>query len=231
MPIAVSYVPKGWKMRAESRREFLKHRAEIDKIVKQCARKYFRLPSIDPEDLEQDGRMAAAYAIDTFDVRRGKNLYGYVNRVVYQALAMVAGISLAKKRHPHVHVRRTDGKWEEVPAAFSGPSRPDGREGEMPIVSAEAFQRQERVEEVRRRARYRRQLDEIWVKQKLSKDAAVLLEIRRRPPAGLCVAARNMNNGRHDINMKSIAFWTGWTLKRVQKAHAELVAALKRSAT
>src|SRR5258706_16429078 len=107
------YTPTGWTMSGEGQRRFEAMWQRVNAIVRKRVRKY-TLASQDPDDLMQEGRLAAAYAVDTYNPERG-NLDGYISRVVSNALAMVATEALAQDRQPYKSVQDADGTWRKSP--------------------------------------------------------------------------------------------------------------------
>ena len=97
-----NYIPQGWQSSPQGKLLYSQKVAEIEVVVQRHVRK-FRLQSMPPDDLAQEARLAAAYAVDTYNSGRG-SLMGYVHHLVYNALAMVAAECLAQRRTPHIEV-------------------------------------------------------------------------------------------------------------------------------
>lgn len=209
------FIPNGWSMSTEGARLFSQHHVRVEQIVRKRIKKY-NLTAIDPEDLLQEGRLAAAYAIDTYRTERG-NLEGYISTVVENALAMVASESLAQRRQPYASVKDAAGTWTRVPV-HCAELEDDIATDTRPNARTTMQLREELAEREFRKAIGRAKLDELG----LSNDSRTVLDIRLHPPAELWVMSRNLNRGRHRITTDSIARFLGWTKLRLARAVKEL---------
>lgn len=214
------YTPNGWSMSREGERRFNEMYNRVESIVSKRVRKY-KLPGMTRDDLMQEGRLAAAYAVDTYSSERG-NLDGYISRVVINALAMVATEKLAQARQPHKQVQDPDGSWRKVPINHVE------LEHDMMVGGAvdEPVQQRDAVRQVGSQAlSVGQRIDSL----KLGSDAKKLLGLRLQTPPELWILARNMNRGRLKLETQSVCLYLGWVLHteepdrpRYQRASREL---------
>lgn len=209
------FIPTGWKMSSEGAKLYSQHYVRVEQIVRKRVKKY-NLTAIDPADLLQEGRLAAAYAVDTFQSGRGK-LDGYVATVVDNALAMVAAEGLAQRRQPYAHIRDSEGKWQRIPV-HCAELEDDIATDHTPNARKVLLIREECASREFKRALARAKLDALG----LSYDARAILDIKLHPPAELWVLSRNLNRGRHRINTDAIIRFLGWTKLRLLRALKEL---------
>lgn len=214
------YTPTGWVMSAEGERRFNELYPRVEGIVRKRARKY-TLPGMDREDLMQEGRLAAAYAVDTYSSERG-NLDGYISKVVSNAMAMVATEKLAQARQPYKQVQEPDGSWRKVPMNHVE------LEHDMVVGGAVDEQAEER-DLTRQVGNMALSLGQRIDQLKLSGDAKKLLGIRLQTPPELWILARNMNRGRMKLETQSVCLYLGWVThrdepdrQRYQRASREL---------
>lgn len=109
------YTPKSWKASPAAVKAFTADHVAIRKLVSQRARKFFALSSISPEDLVQEGMIAALYAVDSYQQTRGKR-DAYITTLVDNALAMIACESRASCRQPKTWVSNEMPTCEAVDA-------------------------------------------------------------------------------------------------------------------
>jgi len=190
-------------MSIEGEKRFRGMLERVNAIVRKRVRKY-NLASLDPDDLMQEGRLAAAYAVDTFTDGRG-NLDGYISTVVSNALAMVAAEALAQARQPYKSVQDFDGSWRKVPVCHI--EIEDDTAIDETIAPAIAR------EESRHLAQQTMSLEQKLANLKLSIDAKHLLQLRLHTPPELWVLARNMNRGRMKLEAQSVCRYMGWMLE------------------
>lgn len=195
------FTPAGWRCSTQGAHKFQDMFERINAIVKKRVRKY-SLPSLDAMDLMQEGLLAAAYAVDTYQPTRG-NLDGYISTVVTNALAMVAAEALTQSRQPYKQVQEADGSWRRVPVGFVELAHETAADDQLD----QAIERIARQRELAQRAH---EMDERLNQLKLSEDAAALLGVRLRTPAELWILARNMNNGRMKLEANSVCTYLGW---------------------
>lgn len=215
------YTPTGWAMSADGERKFTEMYQKINTIVRARVRKY-NLPSVGVDDMMQEGRLAAAYAVDTYNPERG-NLDGYISRVVSNALAMVATEALAQARQPYKTVQEPDGSWRKTPVSHVELEHDMAvDDGADVSVEARDFARHRVAQSLSMEQR----IDQL----KLGSDARTLLQLRLHTPPELWILARNMNRGRLKLEANSICIYIGWTLgagtdpdrARYQRAAREL---------
>jgi len=188
-------------MSAEGELRFKEMYARINVIVRNACRKY-NLPGRDREDLMQEGRLAAACAVDTFDPAKGR-LEGYINTCVSRALAMVASEALAHRRQPHRLVQDENGKWSKTPVSdveLEADMAVDESGDTLADVKAHSIAMVEMGESVAGK------LEQLH----LSDDARQILQLRIRTPPELWVLARNMNKGRWKLEMQCVCLYLGW---------------------
>lgn len=231
------YTPNGWKMSADGERRFREVRDRVEAIVSNRARKY-QLPGMTRDDIMQEGRFAAAYAVDTYKPERGP-LDGYISSVVSRALAMVAAELLAQCRQPFKQVLEADGTWRKVPInnlslddEFMGRSSGLCHAEHRTQESAEPLDESAETDwrDAAREAGYKsmslaQRVDQL----RLGSDAKQLLQIRLHTPPELWILARNLNRGRMKLEAQSICLYLGWVLGhnqpdriRYQRATKEL---------
>lgn len=183
------YTPEGWKASAEAQRTFAEEYPTIKKFVASRVRRYFGLAAIGPNDLLQEGLIAALYAIDSYQPKRGKRA-AYIGVVVDNALAMIAAESRAQCRQPYTFVMDEDDKgetiWRRVPV--SEPVDPEMVEGEVTLtLSDQHDKKMERIDRMyakrARLAAFRRTLCPV---------TARVFDVRMSPPIELLVIARNI---------------------------------------
>lgn len=195
------YTPTGWKMSREGAAKFTAMMDKINLIVKKRTRKY-NLSALDLDDLMQEGRLAAAYAVDSYHPSRG-NLDGYISTVVSNALAMVAAEALAQSRQPYKNIQNADGSWRRTPATHVELEH----ETAFDLSQEDRHERRCRAQSmVERTAALDAKLDGLG----LSPDAQLLLELRMRTPAELLVLARNINRGRFRLEANCVCSYLGW---------------------
>lgn len=195
------FTKPGWSMSREGEQRFREMYARINVIVRNNIRKY-NLPGRDREDLMQEGRLAAACAVDTYDPAKGR-LEGYINTCVSRALAMVASEALAHRRQPHRLVQDETGKWVKTPVSdveLESDMAVDEGTNTFADVRAHSMQMVEMSEVV---AGKLAQLE-------LSDDARQILQLRIRTPPELWVLARNVNNGRWKLELQCVCLYLGW---------------------
>lgn len=241
------FTPEGWKCSPQAAALYLQRRAEVDGIVASAARTYFNLPAIDKGDLQQEGLTAALYALDSFSPERG-SLMGYLNRVVRNALAMVACEATAQCRQPYTWVKEEDAReyqkcapGEETPGAPAGwrevvvpggwrrvvlseGAEPDAVRCEMAGPGRGMEAREDALAELQSTARARARLADF--RAQLSPAAQRVLDVRLDPPMELLVLARNLigRNVSEEAKMPTAALATflGMTSGTVQKALKEI---------
>lgn len=217
------YIPDGWRCSADGARRYKAMEAEIDLIVSRNVRKY-DLGAIGRDDLMQEGRLAATYAVDTYTEGRGK-LQAYINRVVFNALAMVATEALALARQPYKAVQEADGSWRRVPirhvefehdtmaGQWDGLRDPDERpDGSSAQRESDVFCRQLLACSQSQRAVERgATLDQKIAQLNLGDDAQAILRIRMVTPPELWILSRNLNRGRMSkLEPQAICLYLGW---------------------
>jgi len=214
------YTPTGWVMSVAGGRKFAELYDRVDAIVRKRARKY-TLPGMDRDDMMQEGRLAAAYAVDTYSSERG-NLDGYISKVVSNAMAMVATEKLAQARQPYKQVQEPDGSWRKVPVNHVE------LEHDM-VVGAEVDEHIVQRDAQRHVGSMALSLAERIEALRLSSDAKKLLQIKLQTPAELWILARNINRGRMKLETQSVCLYLGWVThlnqpdrQRFQRASREL---------
>jgi hypothetical protein len=173
----------------------------INAIVKKRVRKY-TLASLDPDDLMQEGRLAAAYAVDTYTAGRG-NLDGYISTVVNNALAMVAAEALAQSRQPYKLVQELDGTQRKVPINHVEIEHETAADEQLDQLT-------ERREHSRLMAARAALTESKLAQLGLSVDAHALLGLRLHTPPELWILARNLNRGRMKLEVVSVCLHLGW---------------------
>lgn len=226
------FIPDGWVMSEKSSKVFTDLLPHLDDIIQSKIRKY-NLPSTENSDLIQEARLAAAYAVDTYQSGRG-SIGGYIQRVVDNALGMVASEMLAQKRQAHTHVLESvpvyegDGTkvsirhemvWRRIPAKPSDVDLDMVDCGQVHCTPETELLH--RVDVMERWGRERDRMRRI-ARLGMSRDARVVLQLKLRPPAELWVTARNMMGGRHRIDCPAIAHYLGWTKTRARAAMREI---------
>lgn len=174
---------------------------KVDAIVRRRVAKY-KLSGHDRDDLVQEGRLAAAYAVDTFQAGRG-NLDGYISTVVTNALAMVATEALAQARQPYKQVQDPDGSWRKIPVNHV--------ELEHDMLVGDSVDEPIQVRDAARHVgNMALTMGERIDQLKLSGDAKKLLQLRLQTPPELWILARNMNRGRMKLEAQSVCLYLGW---------------------
>jgi RNA polymerase sigma factor (sigma-70 family) len=202
------FTPTGWKMSEDGKRRFESMYQACLEIVRSRARKY-NLPSNSADDIVQEGMLAAAYAVDTYKPERGK-LEGYISRVVFNALAMVATEVLALSRQPHKHVQDPDGTWRRVPMGFV---ELDGDQGSLPIPDESIDPHIARRESSTELSMMSKTFDERLASLNLSDDARCLLAVRLKTPPELWIMSRNLSRGRmNKLDAQAICLYLSWAL-------------------
>lgn len=213
------FIPTGWQMSPKGTEVFNREYPKISQLVKNRARKY-RLPSMSTEDLAQEGMLAAAYAVDTFDPERGKPLNTYVRRVVDNALKMIVCESLALCRSAFVYMF-DDGEWRRVPA------QPSDATDNIPDTFERTDDQMVKVREDARQA-YHRERKLRALASRCSEDAKAVLSLRISAPPELRIASRNLSGGTRAVpHSRAVAHYMGWPRERVQVALRELREVLK----
>lgn len=217
------YTPTGWKMSRAGQARFAAMVDRIEPIVKKRVKKY-TLPHIDVDDLLQEARLAAAYAVDTFTESRG-NIDGYISTVVTNALAMVVAEALAQCRQPYKQVIEPDGTWRKVPIHHVELEHETAPDESLDLVVAE---RERNLETSQRATAAKAVIAQLG----LGSDAKTLLDIRLHTPPELWILARNLNHGRLRLDCNSICRYVGWVFEtegivlphrqRYQRASREL---------
>lgn len=235
-----NFIPQGWSITPEGARQFTNHYARIEVIVQRQVGK-FHLQAMPREDLEQEGRMAAAYAMDTYVQGRG-NMMGYVQTIVYNALAMVACECLAQRRTPHVEVMEQvaqyhggrivgiEHRWSRRPSLQMGldvvveDSMTCGLEGaEGAMIEREqdvVFGDGTRVSEMK--------LRRAMSKAPLSPDAKAMAMLMINRPPELSVLARNLTGSWGRVTHVAMGKYLGWENKRAHAAMIELTLFVKK---
>lgn len=194
------FTPAGWKMSAEGTARFGRMYDRINAIIRKRTAKY-NLAAHTRDDLMQEARLAAAYAVDSYVPERG-NLDGYISRVVSNALAMVAAEALAQSRQPYKLVPEGDG-WRKVPISHVELEN-DSAIDETPLLHDE-----ERGN-ARMLAERSQTLGDKLAQLRLSADATAILRVRLQTPPELWILARNINRGRMRLEANSICRYFGW---------------------
>ena len=215
------YTPTGWTMSKEGAVKYRAHYARIDSIVQKRVRKY-NLPGTDRDDLLQEGRLAAAYAVDTFAEQRG-SLDRYISRVVDNALAMVAAEALAQKRQPYAWSLNVHGEWERSPLPHSPLEDAERIKCARPESSPQAPALDK--ERLLDRAAVRQEAMAALSALPISADAREVLRLKMLPPLELQMTARNLN-AQMRIDAPSLACYLSWTLARARRAVREMRQAL-----
>lgn len=174
----------------------------VEALVRKRVRKY-NLETLDPDDLMQEGRLAAAYAVDTFQTERG-NLDGYISTVVNNALAMVAAERLAQSRQPYKLTQELDGTWKRSPSTHVELEPDDVMDDTKPSTHTR--------ESARDLGDQSSELAGILDGLKLGCDARRMLQVRLNTPPELWILARNINRGRMRIEANSVCCYLGWIL-------------------
>ena len=214
------YTPTGWVMSVDGERRFREMYQRVEAIVRRRVSKY-KLSGHDRDDLMQEGRLAAAYAVDTFQAGRG-NLDGYISTVVTNALAMVATEALAQSRQPYKQVQDPDGSWRRVPVNHV--------ELDDAMVVGDAVDEPVKARDhARSMGNMALSIGDRIDQLKLSGDTKKLLQLRLQTPPELWVLARNMNRGRMKLETQSVCLYLGWVTHtdepdrgRYQRAAREL---------
>jgi RNA polymerase sigma factor (sigma-70 family) len=209
------FIPDGWQMSPAGAQKYKQEIGRIEGIVRRRCSKY-NLQSMSMEDLLQEGRLAAAYAVDSYKPDRG-SFDGYIGVVVANAVAMVAAEALAQRRQSYTHVQDVAGKWVRTPVRSSELFE-DAHDDPAPNPEQRLRAREEEAEASLRALDLDRELQALG----LSEDARTLLRMRLTPPPELWVRARNLNRGRYRINSALIAEHLGWPRQRLQRSSQEL---------
>jgi len=227
-----NYIPQGWQSSPQGKLLYSQKVAEIEVVVQRHVRK-FRLQSMPPDDLAQEARLAAAYAVDTYNSGRG-SLIGYVHHLVYNALAMVAAECLAQRRTPHIEViekvaqydcgkiTHINERWVKRPCMHvemdNRVEESTSWENENPeIAMLEAEDGTHRGSQLSEIA-MRRAMN----KATLSPDGKVVAQLMLSKPPQLAVLARNLTGQWGRITHTAIARHQEWTNKRANAALLEL---------
>lgn len=210
------FIPDGWRMSPTGARRFKEEIGRIEGIVRRRCSKY-NLQSMSMEDLLQEARLAAAYAVDSYKPERG-SFDGYIGVVVGNAVAMVAAESLAQRRQPYTHTQDLNtGEWKRVPVRSSELFE-EAHNDPAPTPEQRLRAREDDVDSTLRSIDLDRELEALG----LSDDARALLRLKLSPPPELWVRARNLNRGRYKINAGLMAEHLDWPRTRLQRAAQEL---------
>lgn len=209
------YIPDGWRMSADGARRYKAEIGRIEGIVRKRVAKY-SLQAQATEDLLQEGRFAAAYAVDTYSESRG-SLNGYIGVVVANALAMVAAESLAQQRQTYTDVQQPDGTWKKIPVRTS-----ELFEDAHTDIAPTPIQRLARRDDQQERQMEVVDLDAELAARGFGDDARELIKLRLNPPPELWIEARNRNAGRYTLNAATLAEHLGWAKSRLTRASQEV---------
>lgn len=170
---------------------------------------------MDRVDLEQEARIAATYAVDTWDATRSPTgkLMNYVGVCVERALAMIACEKLAKIRQPYIS-ELVGEEWVKTPVEHSLVEDDDVVDlngSDTPLL---------RREEMIDRIQIEADLQDIIDKAELTRDARQLLEMRLTPPPEFIITLRNA--GRRRSVPRTTAAFLGWTQGQFDRAAKEL---------
>ncbi len=234
-----NYIPQGWVCSPRGKVKFNQHLRSIDIIIQRQVGK-FHLQAMPREDLIQEGRIAAAYAMDTYVEDRG-NMMGYIQTIVFNALAMVACECLAQRRTPHINVVERvaqyrggrivgiEEKWTKRPSMQMGL---DGVvedsmahcvcDAEREMIDREGddlFKPGSRVPDMK----LRRAMSALA----LSADAKSLATLMLSRPPELAVMARNMTGSWGRVTHVAMGKYLGWENGRAYPAMTELLRFVK----
>jgi RNA polymerase sigma factor (sigma-70 family) len=211
------YTPDNWRCSANANRILTERYTQIAEQVRTISSN-FRMNYPDQCDFQQEGMLAALYAIDSYTPSRGK-LEAYIQTVVYNAMAMVACEAAALRRAP----KCIDADGRRVSALT--PLDPDTvpcNDNEEP----HAFRRETDLAKLQKRVAGRRRIEAL--KQTLSHEARLVLEMKLNPPMELHVMARNLH-GRNKLTNNALSKYTGITISRVEKSLREIRDAARKA--
>lgn len=201
--MAPQITPVGWSCSEKLRRRAERKLPKLLDILYKKVQKFERIPGVEPEDLLQEAKLAAVYAIATWEPTKGKKLRGYVDLVVRHALLAVVNYDKALKRAPRDSARGRSRKENRRLSTFVDLEEAAGLPA-SPVKTA-----RERQEESKLVARILDQLDP---------DDRLVVETKMNPPPELVVAARNKRPNHPRITDRLVAEYLGISILRVRNA-------------
>lgn len=212
------FLPDGWKCSARAAQEVQARYKEVSEHVRLIAGKYRSLSYPSPEDFHQEGMLAASYAIDTYDASRGYKQAAYIQRVVGNALAMVAAEVSAMSRAPKI--QNEDGSKSSALVSLE-PEVATTIRTESPHA-----QREEVISIFRKKTEGHRRIEKL--KANLLPDARLVLELKMDTPLPLQVLSRNLH-GRNKLTNHALSRYTGMTVSRIEKSLREIRTAAREA--
>lgn len=203
------YIPDNWRPSVNAQLIFNERFEKIQLQVRIISNK-FRMNYPSQEDFQQEGLIAALYAIDTYTAARGK-LEAYIQTVAYNGMAMVACEAAALRRAPKV----IDAEGRKVSAFTQLNPEMVGANDDEPSL----FQRERELEVLRKRVEQRHHIEVL--KAKLTPEARLILDMKLNPPLELHVLSRNLH-GRNKLTNQALSKYTGMTVSRVEKSLREI---------
>ncbi len=196
--------PVGWSCSEKLRRRAEKKLPKLLDILYRKVQKFERIPGIETEDLLQEAKLAAVYAIATWEPTKGKKLRGYVDLVVRHALLAVVNYDKALKRCPRELVRGRSRKEKRRLATFV--SDDEARELTGGALLKLSRERQEESNLV------------AGILEQLDPEDRRILVTKMNPPPELVVAARNKRPNHPRITDRLVAEYLGISILRVRNA-------------
>lgn len=209
------YIPDSWRCSANAARVFSQKYQAIKTQVRIISSN-FRMNYPSQEDFQQEGMIAALYAIDSYTPARGK-LEAYIQTVAFNGMAMVACEAAAQRRAPKI----IDANGFKVSAlTVLEPEIHASNDN----IEPELLQKEDAVALLKARVAGRARIESL--KSKLTPEARLILQVKLHPPMELYVMARNLH-GRNKLTNQALSKYTGMTISRVEKALREIRAAVR----
>lgn len=224
------YLPDGWCCSPGAAHRLTQMYAAVSLQVKLIASTYRHLSYPSQSDFQQEGMLAATYAIDTYTPNRGK-VEAYIQIVVGNALAMVAAEVSAMIRAPKLIDEHGFKVSALVPfETIETPRRHDEAMRFSDIATVAAFdsmaRREDAISRLQAKVKGRKRIENL--KAQLLPDARLILELKMNTPLELSVLSRNLH-GRNKLTNHALSRYTGMTLSRVEKSLKEIRAAARGS--
>lgn len=194
---------------------------KLDPVVKQRAHLWSRRGAGDPQELEQEGRLALLAALPKF--RPGGDLRGYGRGVLDKRFGNALRELLRWKRRPHITDRTATGERRSIPCPTLSIEQPRKEYDPDYLSLVEHIPAQGLdPEETALRAEHLRRISQVMthVRERLTSAERTILDAYVSPPAALLVTARNLGTGNH-AEISQIALFLGVT-------HSTVDAALRR---
>ena len=205
--MAPQITPIGWRCTDALRRRAEKKLPKLLDILRCKVEKFRHIPGVDTKDLLQEARLAAVYAVATWDKQRGKKLRGWVDFVVRNALLAHVNWDYALKRYPREDSSHRTKKQERRLLVISGDTEGVnegthvgvGRKHEPPHASFVVQPQSVRREGLESSQRVERILSALTEGQRK------ILLTKMTPPPRLLIAARNLRPTNSRITNRLVA--------------------------